>query len=118
VDRAGTVSLGEALTFGSDITFLVDLKIPATLTGDSGSELSIEVTGPDLLTPLLTADSSGNLVTMSYDTTGALTVLSTNPNTAGVPAVSAVPEPGGWMRFGTLLVPLFLVRRKRITTVG
>lgn len=109
---------GEALTFGSDITFLVDLNIPSTLTGNSGSELSVQVTGPDLLTPLLTADPSGNLVTMSYDTTGALTVLSTNPNTAAVSAVSAVPEPGGWALLGTVLVPLFLVRRKRITTLG
>ncbi len=107
---------GEALTFGSDITFLVNLNIPAALTGDSGSELLIQVTGPDLLTPLLTADPSGNLVTMSYDTTGALSVLSTNPDAAQVSAVSAVPEPGGFVLLGSVLVLLLLVRRKRITT--
>ncbi len=105
---------GEALTFGSHITFLVDLNIPATLTGDSGSEFLIQVTGPDLLTPLLTADPSGNLVTMSYDTTGALSVLSTNPDAAKVSAVSAVPEPGGFVLLGSVLVLLLLVGRKRI----
>jgi hypothetical protein len=105
---------GEALTFGSHITFLVDLNIPATLTGDSGSEFLIQVTGPNLLTPLLTADPSGNLVTMSYDTTGALSVLSTNPDAAKVSAVSAVPEPGGFVLLGSVLVLLLLVGRKRI----
>ena len=107
---------GEALTFGSNITFLVDLNIPATLKGDSGSELIIQVTGPDLLTPMLTADPSGNLVTMSYDATGALTVLSTNPDAARVSAVSAVPEPGGFVLPGSMLLLLLLVGRKRITT--
>jgi hypothetical protein len=108
---------GEALTFGSEITFLVDLKIPAILTGDSGSEFLVQVTGPDLLTPLLTADPSGNLVTMSYDTTGALSVLSTNPNAATVSAVSAVPEPGGFVLLGSgsVLVLSLLAGRKRIT---
>lgn len=105
---------GEALTFGSGITFLVDLNIPATLTGDSGSELLVQVTGPDLLTPLLTADPSGNLVTMSYDTTGDLSVLSTNPKTATVSAVSAVPEPSGFVLLASGLVLLLLVWRKRI----
>ncbi len=105
---------GEALTFGSQIAFLVDLNIPATLTGDSGSEFLVQVTGPDLLTPLLTADPSGNLVTMSYDTTGALSVLSTNPDAAKVSAVSAVPEPGGFVLLGSVLVLLLLVGRKRI----
>jgi hypothetical protein len=107
---------GEALKFGSSITFLVDLNIPATLTGDSGSEFLIQVTGPDLLTPLLTADPSGNLVTMSYDTTGALSVLSTNPDAATVSAVSAMsaPEPGGFVLLGSVLVLLLLVGRRRI----
>ena len=104
---------GEALTFGSGITFLVDLSIPATLTGDSGSELVIQVTGSDLLTPLLTADPSGNLVTMSYDTTGALSVLSTNPDTAQV-SVATTPEPGGIALPGTVVVLMLLVRRRRI----
>jgi hypothetical protein len=108
---------GEALTFGSKITLLVDLNIPATLTGDSGSEFLIQVTGPDLLTPLLTADPSGNLVTMSYDTTGALSVLSTNPDAAKVSAVSAVPEPGGFVLLGSLLVLLLLVGRRRILSM-
>ncbi len=105
---------GEALTFGSHITFLVDLNIPATLTGDSGSEFLIQVTGPDLLTPLLTADPSGNLVTMSYDTTGAVTVLSTNPDAAKVSAaVSAVPEPGGLVLLGSVIVLFLLVGKRR-----
>ena len=104
---------GEALTFGSGITFLVDLSIPAVLTGDSGSGLVIQVTGSDLLTPLLTADPSGNLVTMSYDTTGALSVLSTNPETAQV-SVATTPEPGGIALLGSGLVLLLLVGRRRI----
>ena len=74
---------GEALTFGSEITFLINLNLPAQLTGHSGSELLVQVTGPDLLTPLLTADPQGNLITMSYDTTGAVNVLSTNPAVVG-----------------------------------
>jgi hypothetical protein len=108
---------GEALTFGSHISFLVDLNIPAALTGDSGSEFLVQVTGPDLLTPLLTADPSGNLVTMSYDTTGAVTVLSTNPDAAKVSAVSAVPEPGGFVLLGSVLVLLLLAGRTRITSI-
>ncbi len=105
---------GEALKFGSGITFLVDLSIPAILAGDSGSELVIQVTGSDLLTPLLTADPSGNLVTMSYDTTGTLSVLSTNPDTAQV-SQFATPEPGGIALSGSALVLLLLVRRRRMT---
>ncbi len=105
---------GEALTFGSGITFLVDLSIPSVLTGDSGSGLVIQVTGSDLLTPLLTADPSGNLVTMSYDTTGALSVLSTNPETARV-SVAETPEPGGVVLPGFALVLLLLSRKRRVS---
>jgi hypothetical protein len=103
---------GEALKFGSGITFVVDLSIPSVLTGDSGSELVIQVTGSDLLTPVLTADPSGNLVTMSYDTTGTLSVLSTNPDTARVSQVAATPEPGGLWLTGSALVFLGLGGRR------
>jgi hypothetical protein len=107
---------GEALTFGADITFVVDLKIPAKLIGDSGSEFAMQITGPDLLTPLLTADPSGTLVTMSYNTTGALSVLSTNPDVARVSAT--VPEPGGFGLLDSALVLLLLFGRKRIPACG
>jgi hypothetical protein len=100
---------GEALTFGSNIKFQVNLNIPAALTGDSGSELLIQVTGSDLLTPLLTADPQGNLVTMSYDTTGALSVLSTNPDTATV-SVSSVPEPVSYWELLAALIALGLAK--------
>jgi hypothetical protein len=108
---------GEAVSFGSDITFLVDLNIPKKLTGDSGSEFLVQVTGPDLLTPLLTADPQGNLVTMSYDTTGALSILSTNPDTARVSVIST-PEPSVFLPLGSLLALLVLVGRKPQSRFG
>lgn len=80
---------GEALTFGSDISFAVTLNLPPVLTGQSGSELGIQVTGPDLLTPLLTSDPSGNVLDLSYDQTGSLNVLSTT-SAAGL---TEAPEP-------------------------
>ena len=51
---------------------------------------------------------------MSYDTTGALSVLSTNPDVARVSATT--PEPGGFVLLGSVLILLLLVGRKRITT--
>jgi hypothetical protein len=94
--------MAEALAFGSGITFLVHLSLPATLTGDSGSEFLVQITEPDVLTPLLTADPQRDLVTFSYDTTGTITALSTNPDTARI-SVAAVPEPSSLLELFTLL---------------
>jgi hypothetical protein len=94
---------GEALEFGSLISFVVTLNTPSVLHGDSGSALSIQVTGPDLLTPLLTSDPAGNLVDIAYDQTGSLNVLSTSSN-AGVTQVSATPEPRTFATIAAVLL--------------
>lgn len=94
---------GEALKFGSLISFVVTLNTPAALHGNSGSALSVQVTGPDLLTPLLTSDPAGNIVDIAYDQTGSLNVLSTSGN-AGVTQASATPEPHTFMTIAAFLL--------------
>ena len=94
---------GEALKFASTLSFDINLNLPAQLTGNSGSELSIQLTGPDLLTPLLTQDPTGNLIVVSYDTSGAVNVLSTSAD--ATVSAATVPEPSAlWSGLVCLLV--------------
>jgi hypothetical protein len=58
---------GEAVTFGATLSFRASFDLPGTLTGQSGSELDVQLTESNLLTPLLTSDPSGNIAEISYD---------------------------------------------------
>jgi hypothetical protein len=85
---------GEYVTFGASLSFTATFDLPDALVGSSGSELDIELTGPDLATPVLTSDQSGNIVEIPYDQTGLFTPTSTSPSATVTPASSATPEPG------------------------
>ena len=84
---------GENVVFGGTLSFEVTFNLPAILTGNSGSELEVQLTQSDLLTPILTSDPSGNIVEISYDQTGAFTP---NPTSAlaTITPLNSVPEPG------------------------
>jgi hypothetical protein len=83
---------GEAVTFGATLSFRASFDLPGTLTGQSGSELDVQLTESNLLTPLLTSDPSGNIAEISYDYTGAFTETSTSQY-ATITPVNGVPEP-------------------------
>ena len=106
---------GEALVFGGRITFDVILNFPSVPGGSSGSELDVQVTGADLLTPLLTSDPNGNIVEISYDQTNSLNVISTSTSAI----VNEVPEPNYLAVLGVLsalLLPWH--RRKRLKNLA
>lgn len=83
---------GETVIFGSRLSFEVSFNLPDTLTGSSGSELDVQLTQSDLATPVLTGDSSGNIVEISYDRNGVFTATATSA-AATITAGGSVPEP-------------------------
>jgi hypothetical protein len=107
---------GENVTFGSALSFEVTFQLPDILTGDSGSELDIQLTQSDLETPLLTEDPSGNIAEISYDQNGNFTENATSDFASITPVSgSATPEPatGGSAAMAALLVLGWLYRRPR-----
>jgi hypothetical protein len=104
---------GEAVTFGATLSFLASFNLPGTLTGQSGSELDVQVTEPDLLTPLLTSDPSGNIVEISYDYTGAFAETSTSQY-ATITPIDGVPEPAMASILAVLAVVFAGIRLVRI----
>ncbi len=106
----------QGLIFGTALRFLVKFNLPSPLSGSSGSELDVQITGGDLQTPLLTKSADGYLVKISYNQAGVFTALSTG-SAATITAGNATPEPR--MSLALALVVLYFAnwrRRQRLTT--
>jgi len=84
---------GETLTFGSELSFVATFDLPNTLTGESGSELDIGLTEPDLVTPVLTSDPSGYIASISYDQNGVFSTSTTSDAATVTELVASTPEP-------------------------
>jgi hypothetical protein len=107
---------GENVTFDSTLSFEVTFQLPDILTGDSGSELDIQLTESDLATPLLTEDPSGNIAEISYDQNGNFTENATSSYASITPVgASATPEPatGGSAAMAALAALGLWYRRSR-----
>jgi len=105
----------QGLIFGTALRFLVKFNLPSPLSGSSGSELDVQITGGDLQTPLLTKSADGYLVKISYNQAGVFTALSTG-SAATITAANATPEPRMLSALG--LVVLYFAnwwRRQRLT---
>lgn len=92
-NTSATNEYTEALTFGSTLSLEATFDVPNVLLGTSGSELDIQLTESDLLTPILTTDPSGNIVEISYDQTGTFTKTSTSSAATITEIGTSTPEP-------------------------
>ena len=115
IDNSGGLNDYEHyLTYGSNLRFQVTFNLPSVLTGSSGSELLWQLTADDGITPILTQDGSGNIGTISYDTSAAFTVDKLGND--GIETIGAqVPEPASLSlaALATLLLGVASLSRRR-----
>ena len=97
------------LSFGSLITFTLDLQVPNPVTGDPSS-LGVEITGADGLGSVFPVDDQNFNVQITFDSRGKLIVTNTTPLIQIGPA--GVPEPGTAL-LAAAAIALALVRNRR-----
>ena len=112
----------QGFTFGSSFSFQETLSGPALdfPGGTFGSAFAVSLYAADGITPLLTVDPNGSVLTQNLDTSGALSnqtfaQSSTNSNPAAVATpIINTPEPSSMILLISSLPAAWLVfRRKR-----
>jgi hypothetical protein len=103
------------VSFANSISFQARFNLPATLTGDAGSEFDFGLTTSDGASPILTLDPNGFIGSISYDKHGAFTATPLS-SVGTIAPVSSVPEPASAPLLICLLAALGLMLRRRQTT--
>ena len=109
----------EGFTFGSTLSFQVSLDGAALNSPDgtssSGSTFAFSMfSDADGTVPVMTSDTTnGFAFTVDVNLDGTTSVTNFSTRTGVSPLTSAVPEPGGYALFGTVIVLLGALRFRR-----
>lgn len=106
----------EGFIFGDTLSFDVVLSGPGVNTPDgsaAGSSFAFSMFGSDGVTPLLTNDVTNGLAfTVDLNSNGTTTPTDLSPETTG----TLTPEPASMVLFGTGLLCMIFLTRKRHST--
>jgi len=95
----------QGFTFGSKFDILLTLSGPALNSpgGSSGSSFALSLYDAAGVTPLLTTDPNGSVLTVDLNVNGTVSVLpfpQSSPNSIPIASVSSVPEPPSLVQLG------------------
>lgn len=103
----------QGVQFGRRLSFNLAISgaaIDSPSNQGSGSRFGLSIYSADQITPLLTSDPNGTVVTLDLDPRGRLTVLTftTADGKPPVAVVQPVPEPASPLLFGSGVIALVL----------
>ena len=95
----------QGFTFGSKLDILLTLSGPALNSpgGSSGSSFALSLYDAAGVTPLLTTDPNGSVLTVDLNVNGTVSVLTfpqSSTNSIPIASVSSVPEPASLVLLG------------------
>jgi len=114
----------QKFSYGSSFDFALTLSGPALDSpgGSSGSSFALSLYDAAGLTPLLTTDPNGSVLTVNLNVSGTTSVLTfpqSSTNSTPAASVSSVPEPSSLVLFGLGVLGLlaYVLRQIRVAAV-
>ncbi|MGA2703350.1 MAG: NF038129 family PEP-CTERM protein [Isosphaeraceae bacterium] len=114
----------QKFSYGSSFDFALTLSGPALDSpgGSSGSSFALSLYDGAGLTPLLTTDRNGSVLTVNLNVSGTTSVLTfpqSSTNSTPAASVSSVPEPSSLVLFGLGVLGLlaYVLRQIRVAAV-
>ena len=108
-------------TYGDNLNFNVTFSGPAVnspLHGMFGSTFSLALLASDMVTPLLSGDPGGSVVTIDVLPDGNSLAMTYPPNLGGIPVATAtpltVPEPSSIIGAGIGMILLFVYANRNL----